>query len=229
VVARGEAELDLGTAALLVAEFEYPELDVAHYLTQLDHFADLASDLAASETGAHRKLRAMNRALFAELGFRGNREDYYDPRNSFLNEVIDRRLGAPISLSVIFLEVGRRLGLDMVGLNFPSHFLVRYRGGDQTLILDPFHLGMTVTSDELRVRLRQALGSEAELHEAYLQPALKRQIVTRMLANLAAVYRRNGDVIRQLAVVERMQILDPDSRRLGREVEQLRRRATELN
>jgi regulator of sirC expression with transglutaminase-like and TPR domain len=229
VVGRAEEEVDLGTAALVVGEFEYPELDVAHYLSVLDRFAERAAELAAREEGRHTSLRALNRALFEEAGFRGNSEDYYDPKNSFLNEVIDRRTGIPLSLSIVYLEVGRRLGLELAGLNFPGHFVVRYQGGDQVFVLDPFHMGMTLPVSELKSRLKQVVGTEAELKTEHLEPATKRQIISRMLINLSVIYRRAGDIYRHIAVVERLLILEPDNARLQRELKALKRRAQGLN
>jgi regulator of sirC expression with transglutaminase-like and TPR domain len=229
VLGKAEHEVDLGTAALVVGEFEYPELDVSYYLGQLDLFAQRARDLAGDEAGRHSLLRGLNRALYEDAGFRGNSEDYFDPKNSFINQVIDRKIGIPISLSVIYLEVGRRLGMELAGLNFPGHFLVRYQGGDQVFVIDPFHMGMTLPSAELRGRLRQVLGADAELKTEHLAPATKKQIISRMLTNLSVIYRRAGDTYRQIAVVERLLILEPEDTRLQRELKMLKRRAEGLN
>ena len=229
VLGRADEEIDLGTAALVVAEFEYPELDVAFYLAEMDAMAARARAMAEGETGRHRRLRALNRTLFEEFGYRGNSEDYYDPKNSFLNEVIDRKIGIPITLSVLYLEVGRRLGLNLEGLNFPGHFLVRYQGGEEVFVLDPYHLGMTLPVPELRTRVQQVLGSGAELKTEYLEPATKRDIISRMLTNLAVIYRRGGDTYRHIAVVERLLVLDRENARLIRELKLLRRRAEGLN
>lgn len=221
---RDEAEIDLGVCALVLGNWDYPTIDVAHYLGRLDAFADIAADIARREDGDHPELRALNRTLFEHLGFRGNQDRYYDTKNSFLNEVIDRRLGIPISLSVLYIEVGRRLGLDLLGLNFPGHFLVRYDDGDGIVVIDPFHLGVTLAADDLQIRLRRARGRKAELSEEHLEPATKQDILTRMLANLMAIYRRAGDTERTLEVLERLVLLNPDDDRLAGKLADLRTR-----
>jgi regulator of sirC expression with transglutaminase-like and TPR domain len=223
-----DEDIDLVVAALVAIEFEYPNLDVAGYVEQVDRFAALASALAQDETpGA--PLRALDSAFFDHLRFRGNQDDYYDPRNSFLNEVIDRRTGIPITLALLYIELGQRMGLELSGLSFPGHFLVRYREGDELVFIDPFHRGARLDTDALEARLRRVVGPGARLAEGHLEPAPKRQILLRMLTNLAAIYRRAGDVYRGIAVLERMQVLDPDSPSLEGELRQLRRRAEGLN
>jgi len=229
LVGRADEEVDLGTAALVVGEFEYPELDVARYLGEMDNYAQRARELGSQEQGRHSLLRGLNRSLYEDAGFRGNSEDYFDPRNSFINEVIERKTGIPISLSIIYMEVGRRLGLEMAGLNFPGPFLVLYQGGDQVFVVDPFHMGMTLPGAELRLRLRQVLGADAELKTEHLAPASKRQIISRMLTNLSVIYRRGGDTYRHIAVIERLLVLEPDNSRLSRELKLLQRRAEGLN
>lgn len=227
LVARPDEEIDLATGALLVAEFEYPKLNFAHYLSRIEEFATAAGRRVGS--GRHARLRALNETLFGVLGFRGNFDDYYDPRNSFLNEVIDRRLGIPISLSVLYIAVGRRLEMQLEGLSFPGHFLVRYTEDDSVFVLDPFHMGMSLSTEEMKARAEEALGKGTELSPRFLQPATERQIIRRMLSNLASIYRRDGDAIRQLAVCERLAILDPEDNKIKGELEKLRKRAQDLN
>jgi len=227
LVGSSDAEIDLCTAALLVAEFEYPELNVAYYLSRIDEFAEAARRRIGA--GPHGQLRALNETLFGGLGFRGNFDDYYDPKNSFLNEVIDRRVGIPITLSVLYIGVGRRIGMELEGLSFPGHFLVRYIHDDAVLVLDPFHLGISLSSDDIRARAEKTLGQGTELSPRFLEAASARQIIRRMLVNLSNIYRREGDAIRHLAVVERLAILDPDNANVRTELEKLRRRAEALN
>jgi regulator of sirC expression with transglutaminase-like and TPR domain len=230
VVDRPDDEVQLDVAALMIGEWEYKGLDVAHYLAQLDSFAERVKQarLEAGET-RYAGIRALNRVLFEKLGFRGNEDDYYDPRNSFLNEVIDRRVGIPITLSVLYMEVGRRVGLNIVGVSFPGHFLVRYDDTPGPLLIDPFHMGLTLDSRDLRRLLEKVSGTTAEPSPEMLRPAAKKEILSRMLTNLAAVYRRDGDVMRSIEVLERLQILQPDDHKVKRELEVLRRRASELN
>ena len=233
-VVGGGDDFDLLVASLVAVEFEYPGLDVSRYLARVDAFADTARSLARSgalpgDDLPERQLVALDRTFFSELGFRGNQDDYYDPKNSFMNEVIERRTGIPISLSVLYIEVGQRLGLDLAGLSFPGHFLVRYQSGDELLFIDPFHQGARLDIDALEDRLRRVVGPGAELAEEHLEPASKHHMLTRMLTNLAAIYRRAGDVYRGIAVLERMLVLDPANARVDGELKLLRRRAEGLN
>jgi regulator of sirC expression with transglutaminase-like and TPR domain len=216
IATRPDDQIDLGAAALLIAESEYPGLDVAHYLAVLDGFADGARRAGGGGppgTPAE-ALRRLNEHLFHDLGFQGNEQDYYDPKNSFLNEVIDRRIGIPITLSVLYLEVGRRAGLVLDGVSFPGHFLVQQRGPDGTLVLDPYHGGVSLSREELEERLGRALGAGTKLAAEHLQPASKRQILTRMLNNLRGIYQRSGDPARERAVLERLAILNPQDARV---------------
>ena len=233
-VVGGGDDFDLLVASLVAVEFEYPGLDVSRYLARVDAFAETARSLARSgvepgDCSPERQLVALDRTFFSELGFRGNQDDYYDPKNSFINEVIERRTGIPISLSVLYIEVGQRLGLDLAGLSFPGHFLVRYQSEGELLFIDPFHQGARLDVDALEGRLRRVVGPGAELADEHLEPASKHHMLTRMLTNLAAIYRRAGDVYRGIAVLERMLVLDPANARVEGELKLLRRRAEGLN
>ena len=233
-VVGGGDDFDLLVASLVAVEFEYPGLDVSRYVARVDAFADLARSLARSEVEAGElssegQLVALDRVFFGQLGFRGNQDDYYDPKNSFMNEVIERRTGIPISLAVLYIDLGRRLGLDLAGLSFPGHFLVRYQSEGELLFIDPFHQGARLDVEALEGRLRRVVGPGAELAEEHLEPASKHHMLTRMLTNLAAIYRRAGDVYRGIAVLERMLVLDPANARVEGELKLLRRRAEGLN
>lgn len=223
-----EGDFDLLVASLVAVEFEYPNLDVSRYVAVVDDVAGMARSFADGGDAATR-LRALDRAFFSELGFHGNQDDYYDPRNSYMNEVIDRRTGIPISLSVLYIEVGRRLDLDLAGLSFPGHFLVRYRSGDELVFIDPFHRGARLDVDGLESRLRRVVGPGAQLADEHLEPASKHHMLLRMLTNLAAIYRRAGDTYRGIAVLERMMVLEPDNGRVEGELKALRRKAEGLN
>jgi regulator of sirC expression with transglutaminase-like and TPR domain len=225
VAQRPDEEIDLAAAALLIAEAEYANLDVGHYLGMLDGMAE-AVRKRVGPPGPGALLGALTHYLFEELGFRGNDEDYYDPKNSFLNEVLDRRVGIPITLSIVFLEVGWRLGLGLQGVSFPGHFLVRLEVDGQEQMLDPYHAGVALGPAELEERLRQAMGQSAELASEHMQGASKRQVLTRMLNNLRGIYQRLGDGERELAVLEKLAILNPKDERVGDALEQLRKRET---
>lgn len=230
VADRPEDDIELDVAALVAAEWEYEGMDVSHYLRELDGFAErVQRNQQRERREPFGELRALNRTMFQELHFRGSDDDYYDPRNSFLHQVIERRTGIPISLSVIYIEVARRAGVRIEGVSFPGHFLVRYDHDDSAVILDPFRMGLTLDATDLEVLLKRASGPDAELTAELLAPASKRQILLRMLTNLAHIYRDRGDVMRSLEVLERMHVLDREDPRIERELSRLRKRASELN
>ena len=183
---------DLASAALAIARIEYPSLDPKPYVQLLDR---MGREAAARMEGARdTALRSFNEYLYDEQGFSGNRERYDDPRNSFINEVLDRRTGIPISLAVIYLEVARRAGLRVDGINFPGHFLLRAPGvigsdtGADFVIIDPFHGGAQLSEYDCRQLLRQHVGDEAAFDTALLAPATRHEIVVRMLVNLKRLY-----------------------------------------
>ena len=183
VVRSPAGELRLDTAAMLIAAHASPDLDVDAELRRLD-------DLAAG--CGEPTLDALRRHLFVELGFSGNAVEYYDPRNSFLNEVLDRRTGIPISLAVVTMEVARRLGLPLVGVGMPGHFLLRDRL-DPDLFLDPFARGALLDRSAAEVRFHQVHGGGALFDPAFLEPVGGHDILARMLANLRTIYHQAGD------------------------------------
>jgi len=190
--------------ALLIARVEYPTLDVRPYLTQLDV---LGREAAARVSAAPepQRVQALNQLLFEELAFTGNSENYSDPRNSFLNEVLDRRTGIPISLSVVYMEVARRAGLHADGINFPGHFLVRCEG----LIIDAFHQGAILSEDACRVLLRRHEGEDATLEPHLSGHATKRQILARMLVNLKQNYVSMNSFPQARDITELLLAIDP--------------------
>lgn len=229
-IRRPEPELPLDVAALLLGEWDYGKLDIDRYVRALD---SLAADAAIARDELHDRsfagARAVTRVLFVERGFKGNADDYYDPRNSFLHEVIDRRIGIPITLSVLYMEVARRIGLHVTGVGFPGHFLVRAYDGDRAVVIDPFNSGAVLGKDDLQALLTRVIGPDARLESALLAPVSKSQILTRMLVNLAGVYGKRGDLFRSLEVLERIHLLDAGNSKIEKELQQLRRRCEELN
>jgi regulator of sirC expression with transglutaminase-like and TPR domain len=219
LLARDDAEIDLARACLLIAEDVYPGLDVEGYLGELERLAARLRARLAPETGAEERVVALNRFLFDELGFSGNAEHYYDPRNSYLNEVLDRRTGIPITLCVLYMEIGRRVGLPLEGVSFPGHFLVRLRLRGATLVLDPFSGGDALSEADLRERLQRVIpeGSTggvpvAELPlDPFLEPASKRQILARVLRNLKGIYRESDRPQRLLDVLNRTLVVSPEA------------------
>ncbi len=219
LLARDEAEIDLARACLLVAADAYPGLDVDGYLGEIERLAARLRGRLPPRGGAEERVLALNQFLFDHLGYSGNAGNYYDPRNSFLNEVIDRRTGIPITLSVLYLEIGRRIGLELEGVSFPGHFLVRLRLRGAMLVLDPFSGGEALAEADLRARLQRVIPESAaggEPVEAlpldpFLEPAGKRQILARLLRNLKGIYRDADKPQRLLEVLNRMLVVVPEA------------------
>lgn len=219
VVGGEEARIDLAQACLMIAQDAYPRLDVGRYLGEIERLALRLRGRMPQSYAAEERVLALNDFLFDDLGYSGNIDDYYDPRNSYLNDVIDRRTGIPITLSILYMEVGRRVGLPLEGVSFPGHFMVRLRVRSGMLVLDPFAYGAPQSEPELRERLRrvipEGLGAEMPLAELpleqFLEPASKRQILSRVLRNLKAIYRDAEKPERLLEVLNRMLVLSPEA------------------
>jgi regulator of sirC expression with transglutaminase-like and TPR domain len=209
-IARGpDARIDLARAALLVAAEEYPGLDLDGYLGRLDALARQVSGRLAGRGDAER-VALLNEFLFREQGFVGNAEHYDDPRNSFLNDVLDRRCGIPITLSLVYTEVARRVSLPAHGIGFPGHFLARV-DGDAGVLVDAFHGRVLSESDCARL-LATLLGPGARLvPHLHLRPATPREILVRLVSNLKQLYLRRRDFGRALACCERILLLTPDT------------------
>jgi regulator of sirC expression with transglutaminase-like and TPR domain len=210
----GDDELPLLDTALLIARDEYPELDPHHYIEQIRRFAN---DLQSHISGEHdlpSQLTTINKYLFDEQGFTGNHTHYNDPRNSYLNEVFDRKLGIPISLAVVQIELMRRLGLALDGISFPGHFLVRLPVDDGILVMDPFNKGRPVSVEELKERATPHMnGHPPDDQELYqiLAPATHRMILSRMLRNLKGLYVEIGDWERVARSADRLLKISHDS------------------
>jgi regulator of sirC expression with transglutaminase-like and TPR domain len=204
-------QFDLARAALVVAEEEYPQLSPEPYLQRLDLYAEMVKDRLANENAAPVLLGEISKVLFEDEAFRGNADAYYDPRNSFLNDVLDRKLGIPITLSIIYLEVGWRLGLQLEGVNFPGHFLVRYEGEAVKLLVDPFQSGQIRFEDEAQDLLDRVYGGTVKLQQTYLRPASKQDILVRLLSNLKTIYLNARDDERALSAVQRILLIRPDA------------------
>ena len=210
----GDAALPLFDVALLIARDEYPALDTGRYHRLVDgHVAHLQVEIDAIGYGPM-KMQAINRHLFDELGYTGDRAHYYDPRNSYLNDVLDRRLGNPISLALVQMEVARRLGVILDGISFPGHFLVRLPVDDGMLVMDPFNSGRPLDLDALRARAGAHLGvdtpDDATLARM-LQPASARTMLMRVLRNLLGAYRDAEDWSRVVRCADRLMKLVPDT------------------
>ena len=207
-VGRPDAEIRLARAALLIAAAEQPGLDVDGYLGRLDTLADAAGP-ARCAADALSRLHRLREFLFEELGFAGDRADYFDPRNSYLNHVLDRRLGIPITLSLILIEEGRRFGLEMEGIGLPGHFITGARIAGEQVLLDPFNRGAVLTAETCGQVVRRALGRPVRLKPEHFAPVSNRQFLTRMLANLKGIYWRQEAWDKVVRVIDRMLALDP--------------------
>jgi regulator of sirC expression with transglutaminase-like and TPR domain len=207
---RGDDEdLDLARAALAVAQGEYPDLDPEAYVLRLDALAERVRARLRPGASPRVVVDAMNRCLFEEEGFRGNLEDYYDPQNSYLHRVLDRRLGIPITLSLVYLEVGRRLGLPMAGVGLPGHFVVKVAGAHEEILLDPFYRGATLDRAECQRRLDAIYGGKVVLTDQFLRAVGKREMLARLLYNLKRIHTRAGDTGRALRVLDQLLVLQP--------------------
>lgn len=214
-----DARIDLAHACLMIAEDAYPALDVERYLGDIERMALRLRARMPETSAVEERVVALNEYLFEHLGYCGNADDYYDPRNSYLNDVLDRKTGIPITLSVLYMEVGRRVGLPLEGISFPGHFLVRVHVRGGVIVLDPFAGGVPQSEADLRSRLKRVIPEGvaedvpvAELPlEQFLEPASKRQILTRLLRNLKAIYRGTDKPERLLEVLNRMLVVAPEA------------------
>jgi regulator of sirC expression with transglutaminase-like and TPR domain len=208
-----DEDVSLAEGALWIAASEYPGLAIDDYLACLHDMAAKLRGRLRADIATADKLMALNRYLFDELGFSGNSDDFYDPRNSFLNEVIERRVGIPITLGVVYIEIGRRIGLGLHGVSFPGHFLVKCALRDGIVVLDPYSRGVSLDADELQQRLRAA-GSPGDVDGAILAHLLgaasNKEVLGRMLRNLKGIYVERADWLRALSASERVIALLPD-------------------
>jgi len=214
-----DARIDLARACLMLAGDAYPGLDVERYLGDLERLALRLRRRLPQGCVAGDMVIALNRFLFDDLGYWGNTDDYYDPGNSYLNEVMDRKTGIPITLSILYMEIGRRIGLPLEGVSFPGHFLVRLRLRGNLLVLDPFLGGAPQSDGELRERLERVIpaGATGGLPvsqlplEQFLEPAGNRQILARVLRNLKSIYLETDQPERLLDVLNRMLLVAPEA------------------
>jgi regulator of sirC expression with transglutaminase-like and TPR domain len=201
---------DLLEPALLIAQAAYPDLPVQAYLNRVNAWADALLTRAPRTGDLGATLGLLNHYMFEELKFRGNGEEYYDPRNSYVNEVMDRKLGIPITLSVVYIELGRRLGLALQGVSFPGHFLVKLRTEEGELALDPYNRGQMLGAPALRRRLADLFNTDIEDPKPYLATASRKEILVRLLGNLKTIYRTRSESDHLLRAIDQTLIVDPD-------------------
>jgi len=204
---------DVIEACLLIAAEEYTGLDVVRERTKLQSIGEEAARRVARLQNPFARLDGLRSYVFDELGFRGNREQYDDPRNSYLNEVLTRRTGVPLSLSVLFVEIARSAGFDAHGIGLPGHFVVRADFGGRQILVDPFHDGRVITLEDCRDLVARSTGKASLFRPDLVVPASPRSILTRMLVNLKRMFLNREDYTRALSVVERLLLVAPDDPR----------------
>ncbi len=209
IAALDEETLSLDRASLVMALEEYPELDISEYLRQIDMLAARAEVLIGIDRTPVNVIEGINETLFVQEGLRGNTEDYFDPRNSYLNEVLDRKLGIPISLSVLYMEVAKRIGFAVRGVGFPGHFLIKHVAGEKEIIVDPFNMGRILTWNDCQELLDKMYKDAGAINASLLQPMEKRAILMRMLFNLKGIYTQKEQYLKALSVIEKILMLNP--------------------
>jgi regulator of sirC expression with transglutaminase-like and TPR domain len=216
MVSRPPEQVDLASAALLIVLDEYPALNVSDYLERIDALAERTSahlHFDAQERPME-AIESINHELFVIERFRGNQEDYYDPRNSFLNEVLDRKTGIPITLSVLYMEVARRIGLKLEGVGMPGHFIVKCQRNDVAIFVDPFGQGEILLEEGCQRKLTHLHGKDFKFNRSCLDAVNNHQILTRMLHNLKAIYWNRQNYTKSLGVIEKLLLINPTSAEL---------------
>jgi len=211
-----DAEIDVALGSALIARDVYPDLDVQAVLSELDQLAAPLFAARLEQHPAEEQARALNEHIYGTMGFHGNESEYYDPKNSLLSDVLQRKMGIPLTLAIVYCEVARRVGVPARGVGFPGHFIVRIdrvgRGGAAPLVLDPFFGGRALHEAELKGRLGRMLGPNgADDVQAHLAPASARAILVRMLTNLKAIYLTRGEKARAHLAVDRIASLLPNA------------------
>ena len=208
---QSDEKIDLAKASLYYAKAEYPEIEILEYLDFLDGIATEIESQLDGERYPLKVIKAINFELFDGWGFQGNSRDYYDPDNSFLNRVIDRRAGIPITLSVIYLAIAQRLDFPMVGIGMPGHFIIRPDFEDVGIFVDPFHQGEILFEQDCQKRLSRIYQQPVELDPDWLAPVSNRQILARMLNNLKYIYLHKGKIDKAVATMSGIIKLFPDN------------------
>ena len=203
IVSGPDDDISLAEAALLIAGHGYPELNIPAYLSRIEELAYMLRLRIDEEDDVPERISVLNQFLFGDLGFAANSDDYYDPRNSFLNEVLERRRGIPITLCVIYMELGRKIGLPLQGVSFPGHFLVKCAVPEGAVVLDPYSGGISLGLQELQQRLREVRGGEVSraIIAELLVSASNKEIIVRLLRNLKAIYLREHNLDKALPIV----------------------------
>jgi len=207
-----DERVDLLRSALTFARIEDPQLDIEDYVRRVDELAARVAEKIEDPDDPAQVIAALNDVLFREEMFRGNTVDYYSPRNSFLHDVLDRCLGIPITLALVYMEVARRVGFQLFGVGMPGHFLLKHYDVDgQSILIDAFERGSIVTEDDCRQKLDSIYSGQVALQPEFLLPVTRRQMLTRMLNNLRAIYLSQRDFRRAVQVVDLILVIYPRS------------------
>ncbi len=205
-------DINLAEAALMLARIEYPTLDIDDYLNKIQDIAKEINNRLPDKANAADILKQLNHVLFFEKGYEGNTTSYYDPRNSFLNDVIERKLGIPISLSILYIELGKALGLPLSGVSFPGHFLVKLEISDGAIVLDPYFGGISLDEEDIEDRLRDYYGPNTSKSRAngVLASSSNKDIILRVMRNLRNIYIEENNGIKALPLADLMVEIDDD-------------------
>ena len=207
-----DERVDLLRAALTFARIEDPQLDLEHYVRRVEELARRVASRIQDLDDPAQVIAALNEVLFQEEMFRGNTVDYYSPRNSFLHQVLDRRLGIPITLALVYMEVARRVGFPLFGVGMPGHFLLKHYDVDgRSILIDAFERGQVVTEEDCRQKLKSIYAGQVTLQPEFLLPVTRRQMLTRMLNNLRSIYLAQRDFRRAVQVVDLVLVIYPRS------------------
>ncbi|MEM6450273.1 MAG: tetratricopeptide repeat protein [Cyanobacteria bacterium P01_D01_bin.105] len=216
-VQKGDGRINLAAAALYIAQEDYWEMDASQYLERLDEMAREVRSRLPKGRYPLKVIKVINEYLFEELKFSGNSTDYYDPDNSHLNCVLDRRLGIPITLSLVYLEIAKRLRFPMVGVGIPGHFLIRPVVDEMTVLVDPFHAGETMFLEDCKERFHQQFGGEATWKDEFLSGVFPKAFLARMLTNLKVIYLNNESFSKAVTTLDKLLLLMPREPRLMRD------------
>lgn len=206
-----DQQIDLAKAALYIALEEYPEIEIDAYLNALDTMAADVSALLPDELYPLRIIQVLNQYLFSDLAFSGNTEHYYDPDNSYFNQVIEQRTGIPITLSLLYLEVSKRIKFPMIGIGMPGHFLIRPAQEDIEIYVDPFNQGEVLFPQDCEDRIKQLFNGAVDFRPEFLEAVSSKQFLARMLNNLKTIYLHRGEMSKVLAAIDRILMLFPDT------------------
>jgi len=209
IVGLPDEEVNLAESALLLAEEDYPQLSISYYLQFLDDAAKSVSRALGAIRDPYSVVNVMKGVMYDQLGFIGNKKEYYDPLNSFLNQVIDRRKGIPITLALIYMEIAWRADLEMQGVGFPGHFIVQFGSGNDMVFIDPFAEGLILIEEDLEDLLFKVFGKRVKMDKQFLNPVTKNQILTRILYNLKGIYVQNDETEKAISVIDRIILLNP--------------------